>query len=171
MVLRTVRSGGPSTALPTLRKDEAGATLMTELTELEARLLRQLVNGGAGSALFYPPFTGMADPMQRRGLLKNIHPAGHVMAGEITDAGRQALAAHEQRDANDNLVQVSDDAVVLAPTAGLRFIERGGQRVLQQKWSGTATEGTLTQFRWVWRDVPLERDPSTDSPDAPVPPA
>lgn len=43
------------------------------------------------------------------------------------------------------------------PTAGLRFVERDGKRILQQQWAATATDhnGYVIAGDTDWRDVPL----------------
>ena len=55
----------------------------------------------------------------------------------------------------------------LIPTAELRFVERDGKRILQQKWRAEAEEmhdGHKSTFEaWRWKDVPLDLNPERDS--------
>lgn len=39
------------------------------------------------------------------------------------------------------------------PTSGLRFVERGATRILQQQWAFTHPSNWIS---YKWRDVPLE---------------
>jgi hypothetical protein len=54
----------------------------------------------------------------------------------------------------------------LSPTAGLRFIERDGVRVLQQKWQATAKEmidgREIVSITERWKDIPFEPNPRED---------
>ena len=57
---------------------------------------------------------------------------------------------NEQRD--NGLTWIAE------PTIGLRFVEREGKRVLQQKWAETriGADGQPWGVSYTWRDVPLE---------------
>lgn len=47
---------------------------------------------------------------------------------------------------------MSEHLVEYLPTAYLKFIERDGKRILQQRWQ-------VPEYPWMmeWRDVPLEK--------------
>jgi hypothetical protein len=62
---------------------------------------------------------------------------------------------------------MSDETVAwLEPTKELRFIERDGSIVLQQKWSASGEKwdrgDKLVETRWRWKDVPLDLNPESD---------
>lgn len=58
-----------------------------------------------------------------------------------------------------DLVILGGNTCILRPEIGLRFIERDGQRVLQQRWLAEHTDHNGYVFtQHEWRDVPFESD-------------
>lgn len=66
---------------------------------------------------------------------------------------------------HEDLVEVAGNLVLLMPTSELRFIERDGKHILQQKWSAARRERFFNreEKRWRWRDVPFDANPERDS--------
>ncbi len=54
-------------------------------------------------------------------------------------------------------IEIDADGTRSEPTVWLRFVEREGKRILQQRWSVTTHDKDYnpTDRRGEWRDVPL----------------